>query len=208
MRPPDPAPSAHGNPAPSTRTQDTLTRGRCPRSQHGGRGCQRGRAKGSPHPPGSGQAAAASYCRDSGPRPAGWSLACGIEGTASGTQGAVCSSPPPPGRALGHLPPRPLPPPCTSRASRQSQAQVSAHSPGCDLPPLTRTPTDGLPRYTGKRSPSFATSAINRRSHLRTRADVLCDVRATVIFHTDTPKKKCFISILPSKEFAQRRRTY
>lgn len=53
---------------------------------------------------------------------------------------------------------------------------------------------------------SFATSAVNRRSQ-GNRADVLCDIRVTVIFHTDT-QKKCFIYILPSKEFEQQRRTY
>lgn len=38
--------------------------------------------------------------------------------------------------------------------------------------------------------------------HSGIRADVLCDLTATVIFHTDT-RKKCLIYILPSKESEQ-----
>lgn len=52
--------------------------------------------------------------------------------------------------------------------------------------------------------PSSAASAVHAPE---TRADVLRDVPATAIFHTDTQEKR-FISILPSKEFERQKRTY
>lgn len=84
------------------------------------------------------------------------------------------------------------------QSSRGHPAEARARLGPAVLDPASRP---WVTQVLSKVPPSSAASAVNRRSRFRTK-QMSCDVPATAIFHTDT-QEKCFIYILPSKEFEQ-----
>lgn len=161
-------------------------------------------------PPGVGHTVTAITTASGPPARAGPSLAHGKEpgtqhsGDSKWDQGPLCSTAPAaPHRPRDHVP-------CPGAQSTVLGTTGKPDPGGVRavrrLRPATldRVPPVGHPGARGSFPPSFATSAISRQPHLRAKADVLCAILATVIFHSDTQKKERFIYILPSKEFERR----